>query len=144
MPLRHVRTALDGRVDEALKLIDAGHRWVIRGLLIFGVFTATALISAIRSAPFEIAVSPFVLRITDWWVSTIMSIILGLPFILVGLGRVRRAGRMLSEETAQKTAEVGASTESDRYLTAAPLSVTESTTRELAKPSAQDAKPSSE
>jgi hypothetical protein len=138
-----MRTALDGRIDEAIKLVELGQRSVIRGLLIFGVSTATALMSALRSAPFELGISPVVLQITHWWVSTILSLIIGVPFIIIGLGKVRRARAILNDDIVQETSEAGRSAESDRYLTAAPLSVTETTTRELEKPS-QIAKPSPE
>jgi hypothetical protein len=134
---------MDGRVDEATRLLEKGGRWLTRGLIIFAIFTVTALISALRSGPFEIQVSPIVLQISHWWVSTILSIVIGLPFSLLGLGKVRRARRILEEELVQRTSKLERSAESDRYLTDAPLSVTESTTRELER-SAQSPKPQSE
>jgi hypothetical protein len=66
--------------------------------------------------------------------------VIGLPFSLLGLGKVRRARRILEEELVQRTSKLERSAESDRYLTDAPLSVTESTTRELER-SAQSPKP---
>lgn len=131
LTLSTVRLAMEGRVDEALTKLKKGKSALRKGFIIFTFFLLAAIVSLLRSGPFEIAIWPLTFQITHWWVAVICSLLLGIPVILVGLSRLRRAERLLDAHAEGSRRAVEEVDRTEALPPAAPGSVIEDRTQKL-------------
>lgn len=95
LSLSRVEAALDDRLDGALAELQHGARALKIGLVSMGLFGLVAIVAAASSGPFDVTVGPLLVRVSDWGVSLILALLLGMPAVGLGYRRIRRAARQI-------------------------------------------------
>lgn len=147
--LAAARLALEGRVSEAAELLRKGESAVQGGVTTLGIFILIAIISALLTGPTasiftevsDVGGGKFYL--INWVANLILGLLFGLPGIVIGLTRLKRANRILQGQieppagrSTQPQLQAPPAAMTDRSLaeSPAPASVTEHTTYELTPP----------
>jgi len=134
LSLSAIRMALDGTVDKALTKLKKSERSLRIGVVVSILLFFVTLYAAVRSGPFQIVIDPVVIRVANWLAGMILSMIVGLPIVVIGLLRLRTARRLLEAPKQMNHRLVDNPKETHALPPAAtPLSVTEETTLKLSQ-----------
>lgn len=131
LPLSAVRLAVDGSVAKALAKVKQSDKALRNGTFVSALLLAITLYAAVRSGPFEIVIDPLVLRISNWMVGLFVTLVLGLPIVIVGLIRLRHARRLLEAPQEKPTSLLNEDGNTTALPPATTISVTEETTMKL-------------
>jgi hypothetical protein len=134
LPLSAIRLAVDGRVDQALTKLKKSEKSLRNGIIVSILLLAVTLYAAVRSGPFEIVIDPLVLRVSNWLVGLVTSVVIGLPIVVIGLVRLRRARQLLEAPDEGDRPLVIESRGAVALPAATPITVTEDTTLKLSEP----------
>jgi len=126
--------ALDGNINDALAKLKKGERTLRIGIIVSLLFFFVTLYAAVRSGPFQIVIDPVAIRVSNWLAGLTLSVVIGIPIVVLGLVRLRRARLLLETSKASNTHQL----ENPKYTSAlppaaTPLPVTEETTMKLSE-----------
>ena len=132
--LSAIRIALDGNIDHALTKLKKGERALRIGILVSLLLFFITLYAAVRSGPFQIVIDPIAIRVSNWLAGLALSLVIGLPIVVIGLLRLRRARQLLETSTQSNSQLVDRPMHTPALPSAAtPFTVTEETTLKLSE-----------
>jgi hypothetical protein len=91
LALSAVEAALDARLSAAAAQLQHSARAIKFGLIWMALFVLMAVIAGASSGPFEMTIGPLLIGVSDWGVSLILALLLGIPAVGLGYRRLRQA-----------------------------------------------------
>lgn len=107
LALNAVEAALGDGFSAAASELRHGARAIKFSLIWMGLFVVIAGIAAAAAGPFDVTIGPLLIRVSDWGVSLMLGLLVGMPAVGLGYRRIRHAAEQFRELDTTDEAEGG-------------------------------------